>query len=145
MLLENGGLVEYHWDSQHGWIWVEHGLPDRNLTFVGAPGPSLWDSQLFLVGSDGQVYRRYMDQETWKWARHGFPYQVNASVEFQATSTSDEEYFAHNGMDTQKEAREDIQSINSSCDDKVRNNVTTTRRSNDLSQMQEKLLHHDQV
>ncbi|CAA6657004.1 unnamed protein product [Spirodela intermedia] len=119
MLLENGGLVEYHWDSQDGWSWVEHGLPNRNLTLVGAPGPSLWDSQLFLVGSDGQVFRRYMDQMTWKWASHGFPYQANASIEFQVTTTGDEKYFAHNGMDMQKEDRKDIQSIDSSCDDKV--------------------------
>lgn len=77
MLSENGGLVEYHWNSVDGWNWVEHGTPCSDVTLVGAPGPCFTGNQLFLIGSDGKVYLRYKDQMTWKWKNFGFPYMEN--------------------------------------------------------------------
>ncbi|KAK6925580.1 hypothetical protein RJ641_007299 [Dillenia turbinata] len=74
MVSENGGLVEYHWNSLYGWNWVEHGTPYGTVTLVGSPGPCFEGNQLLLIGSDGKVYLRYLDQETWKWKNFGFPY-----------------------------------------------------------------------
>lgn len=73
MLSEDGGLVEYRWNAVEGWSWVEHGTPDAGVTLVGSPGPCFPDSQLFLIGSDGTVYMRYMDQTMWKWENLGYP------------------------------------------------------------------------
>ncbi|KAJ0084157.1 hypothetical protein Patl1_29541 [Pistacia atlantica] len=73
MLSQDGGLVEYHWNSWDGWNWVEHGTPDKDVTLVGAPGPCFEGNQLFLIGSDGKVYLRYMAQMTWRWKNCGFP------------------------------------------------------------------------
>lgn len=73
MVSEHGGLVEYHFSPQHGWEWVEHGTPHRDVTLVGAPGPCFDGSQLFVVGSDGHVYRRHMEGRTWRWTSHGHP------------------------------------------------------------------------
>lgn len=77
MLSEDGGLVEYHWNSLDGWNWVEHGAPNKGVMLVGSPGPSFEGKILFLIGSDGNVYQRYMDQTTWKWKNCGFPYVEN--------------------------------------------------------------------
>ena len=77
MLSEDGGLVEYHWNSLDGWNWVEHGAPNKGVTLVGSPGPPFEDKILFLIGSDGNVYLRYMDQMTWKWKNCSFPYVGN--------------------------------------------------------------------
>ncbi|GFQ01233.1 hypothetical protein PHJA_002267200 [Phtheirospermum japonicum] len=74
MLSEDGGLVEYKWSSADGWNWIEHGQPGTNVTLVGAPGPCFRGTELFLIGSDGNVYRRYLDQGEWKWEDCGFPY-----------------------------------------------------------------------
>ncbi|CAI9106276.1 OLC1v1005397C1 [Oldenlandia corymbosa var. corymbosa] len=73
MVLENGRLVEYHWDTVDGWHWVEHGTPGGNVTLVGSPGPCFEGGHLFLIGSDGNVYLRYLDLELWKWNNYGFP------------------------------------------------------------------------
>ncbi|XP_054820016.1 uncharacterized protein LOC129319007 isoform X2 [Prosopis cineraria] len=74
MLSREGGLVEYHWNSWHGWNWVEHGTPYKDVTLVGSPGPCFDGNQLFLIGSDGKVYLRYKDKtNTWKWKDFGFP------------------------------------------------------------------------
>lgn len=73
MVAEDGGLVEYQWRNFDAWNWVEHGTPHKGITFVGAPGPCLEYNQLFFIGSDGEVYLRYMDQRTWKWKSFGFP------------------------------------------------------------------------
>ncbi|XP_074579716.1 uncharacterized protein LOC141836182 isoform X2 [Curcuma longa] len=81
MISEAGGLVEYHWDSLDGWVWVEHGIPYRDVLLVGAPGPCFDGTQLFLIGSDGQVYRRHSDQKTWKWTCHGYPYHEHSVSE----------------------------------------------------------------
>ncbi|KAL5719933.1 hypothetical protein ACHQM5_012655 [Ranunculus cassubicifolius] len=73
MVGEDGGLVEYQWRNLDGWSWIEHGIPYKGITFVGGPGPCLEFDQLFLIGSDGEVYLRYMDQMAWKWKSYGFP------------------------------------------------------------------------
>ncbi|XP_020230003.1 uncharacterized protein LOC109810841 isoform X2 [Cajanus cajan] len=81
MLSREGGLVEYQWSSLYGWNWVEHGTPNRGVTLVGSPGPGFEGNQLFLIGSDGKVYLRYMDKKAWKWKDCGFPYVGNNLVE----------------------------------------------------------------
>lgn len=77
MLSEDGGLVEYQWSPMEGWNWIEHGSPRTNVTLVGAPGPCFGGSQLFLIGSDGSTYLRYLDRGEWKWRNCGFPYDGN--------------------------------------------------------------------
>uniref|UniRef100_A0A2P2JD22 Uncharacterized protein LOC105648304 n=1 Tax=Rhizophora mucronata TaxID=61149 RepID=A0A2P2JD22_RHIMU len=73
MLSEDGGLVEYQWNTGDGWNWVEHGRPNKGVTLITPPSPCFEGNQLFLVGSDGKVYMRYLDQGTWKWKNCGFP------------------------------------------------------------------------
>ncbi|XP_020597698.1 uncharacterized protein LOC110037398 [Phalaenopsis equestris] len=80
MILENGGLVEYHWSSTYGWEWVEHGTPDRGVRLVGALGPCLGDTELFVIGSNGCVYRRHLDERTWKWTNYGYPQLEDPTV-----------------------------------------------------------------
>ncbi|CAN0901812.1 hypothetical protein LINGRAHAP2_LOCUS21618 [Linum grandiflorum] len=74
MLSEDGGLVEYHWKSGEGWNWIEHGTPNKGVSFTTSPSPCFERNLLFLVGTDGKVYVRYMDEMTWKWRSCGFPY-----------------------------------------------------------------------
>uniref|UniRef100_A0A7N0RHG9 Uncharacterized protein n=1 Tax=Kalanchoe fedtschenkoi TaxID=63787 RepID=A0A7N0RHG9_KALFE len=77
IISEDGGLVEYHWNSMEGWNWIEHGKPGKSVTLVSSPGPCFEGSQLFLIGSDGKVYLRYLTtQSTWKWKHCGFPYRT---------------------------------------------------------------------
>lgn len=84
MISREGGLVEYHWNSWDGWNWVEHGTPYKGVTLVGSPGPCFAGNQLFLIGSDGKVYLRYMDKEnTWKWKDCGFPSLKNKMLQEQ--------------------------------------------------------------
>ncbi|KAK1292609.1 hypothetical protein QJS10_CPB17g01598 [Acorus calamus] len=73
MVSETGRLIEYHWNPSDGWNWVEHGTPHKDMTLVGAPGPCIGGDHLFLIGSDGEVYTRYLDQRAWKWQSYGFP------------------------------------------------------------------------
>lgn len=80
MVSEHGGLVEYHFSPQDGWEWVEHGTPHRDVTLVGAPGPCFDGAQLFVVGSDGHVYRRHLDKRTWGWTSHGHPSEPSAAA-----------------------------------------------------------------
>lgn len=89
MLSEVGGLVEYHWNAMDGWNWVEHGTPHKGVTLVGSPGPAFEGNQLFLIGSDGNVYLRYMDQTTWKWKNSGFPNLENLNVDYQRKEEGD--------------------------------------------------------
>lgn len=81
MLSVDGGLVEYHWNAFEGWNWVEHGSPHRVVTLVGSPGPSFEGNQLFLIGSNGNVYLRYMEEMTWRWKNCGFPFLGKLIVE----------------------------------------------------------------
>ncbi|KAG5238389.1 Magnesium-chelatase [Salix suchowensis] len=74
MLSEDGGLVEYHWNTCNGWNWVEHGTPNKGVSLITSPSPCFEGNQLLLVGSDGKVYVRYMDKMTWRWKNCGFPY-----------------------------------------------------------------------
>ncbi|KAF7827288.1 uncharacterized protein G2W53_018452 [Senna tora] len=82
LLSREGGLVEYHWNTWYGWNWVEHGTPYKGVTLVGSPGPCFeGNNQLFLIGSDGKVYLRYMDREkTWKWKDCGFPFMESTKT-----------------------------------------------------------------
>ncbi|KAK4784841.1 hypothetical protein SAY86_019209 [Trapa natans] len=73
MLSEDGRLVEYRWNAAEEWNWVEHGTPDKGVALVGSPGPCFPGGQLFLIGSDGAAYLRYMDQAMWKWEDLGYP------------------------------------------------------------------------
>ncbi|PQM35795.1 hypothetical protein Pyn_13721 [Prunus yedoensis var. nudiflora] len=57
MLSVDGGLVEYHWNTFDGWNWVEHGSPDKVVTFVGSPGPSFED----FAASSKKDYERVND------------------------------------------------------------------------------------
>ncbi|XP_045825389.1 uncharacterized protein LOC123917657 isoform X2 [Trifolium pratense] len=73
MLSEDGGLVEYNWNTWNEWNWIEHGTPYKGVTLIGSPGPSFEGNQLLLIGSDGKVYLRYMEKNAWKWKDCGFP------------------------------------------------------------------------
>ncbi|CAI0450181.1 unnamed protein product [Linum tenue] len=75
MVSDEGGLVEYHWNVGDGWSWIEHGTPHKGVAFATSPSPCFHGGQLLLVGSDGKVYVRYVDElMTWRWRNCGFPY-----------------------------------------------------------------------
>ncbi|XP_058078249.1 uncharacterized protein LOC131226656 isoform X2 [Magnolia sinica] len=90
MLSEDGGLIEYHWSALDGWNWVEHGTPYKNVNLVGAPGPCFEGSQLFLIGSDGSVYLRYLDERLWQWKSYGFPYEENITGDVDNSQSSND-------------------------------------------------------
>ncbi|GLJ51702.1 hypothetical protein SUGI_1098840 [Cryptomeria japonica] len=73
MRSEDGGLVEFHWHTRDGWKWIVHGIPEKDVTLSTAPGPSFDGNQLFVIGTNGEVYNRYIDDSTWKWRKFGFP------------------------------------------------------------------------
>lgn len=116
MVSEAGGLVEYHWNSLDGWMWIEHGTPNEGVTIVGAPGPSFEDHQLFLVGSDGKVHLRYFDLGDWKWRNFGFPNLESRSVEQER-----EEKLKHQRENCLNDNAEKAKArkMNKSCDPKV--------------------------
>ncbi|KAK4778706.1 hypothetical protein SAY86_006234 [Trapa natans] len=60
------------WNVAEEWSWVEHGMPDKGVALVSSPGPCFSSGQLFLIGSDGVAYLRYMDQAMWKWEDLGY-------------------------------------------------------------------------
>ncbi|KAH0715014.1 hypothetical protein KY284_007919 [Solanum tuberosum] len=72
MLSADGGLVEYNWNLSNGWNWIEHRTPDPSVILVGSPGPCFTGAHLFLIGSDGKVYLRFLDDGAWKWRSCGF-------------------------------------------------------------------------
>ncbi|XP_024160109.1 uncharacterized protein LOC112167331 isoform X2 [Rosa chinensis] len=113
MLSVDGGLVEYHWNAMDGWNWVEHGTPHKVVTLVGSPGPSLERNQLFLIGSNGHVYLRYMDQMTWRWKNCGFPSLGNtfAEDERQEEGNNKKEKFCTN-EDLAASSRKDSEKAN---------------------------------
>lgn len=117
MLSEDGGLVEYQWNALDGWYWVEHGTPHRSVTLVGSPGPCYKGNQLFLIGSDGNVYLRYLDQTTWKWKNCGFPYVGQMQVEEKLGNEG-----VCNGEDFAagfEKSEEEMNDFNTNCDSKV--------------------------
>ncbi|KAI7982801.1 hypothetical protein LOK49_LG15G02183 [Camellia lanceoleosa] len=119
LLSEDGGLVEYHWNGLDGWNWVEHGTPHRSVTLVGSPGPCFQGNQLFLIGSDGNVYLRYLDQTTWKWKNCGFPYMESTAVEDQRP-VGNEETCVNEDFATSFEKNDNNQNtFNGNCDSKV--------------------------
>ncbi|KAG0483985.1 hypothetical protein HPP92_012069 [Vanilla planifolia] len=72
MVSENGGLVEYHWNTMYGWEWVEHGTPAMGIILVGDSGPCLGQ---FRVVCDWVkwlcLYRRQLYERTWRWTNYG--------------------------------------------------------------------------
>ncbi|KAH9295138.1 hypothetical protein KI387_038726, partial [Taxus chinensis] len=73
MRSEDGGLVEFQWHTRDGWKWIVHGIPIKDVTLSTAPGPSFDGNQLFVIGTNGEVYNRYIDDSTWRWRGFGFP------------------------------------------------------------------------
>lgn len=124
MISETGGLVEYHWNSLDGWHWVEHGAPTTNVMLVGSPGPCFGDNQLLLIGTDGNVYLRYIDEKgTWKWNNFGFPNIGNKIDEGERMSLNqqrDEEICFNKDFEAAiHKIDEDMQAIHKNCDPKV--------------------------
>lgn len=118
MLSADGGLVEYNWNPSHGWNWIEHGTPDPSVILVGSPGPCFRGAHLFLVGSDGKVYLRLLDNGTWKWKGCGFPYMANQkhvsdNHDHKETCTYDDL------ADRLEKIEENLQALNENCDSKV--------------------------
>ncbi|GAB2277041.1 hypothetical protein Dimus_011750 [Dionaea muscipula] len=91
MTSEDGGLVEYHWNRLDGWTWVEHGTPHEEVSFAGSPGPSFEGNQIFLIGSDGNIYLRYYDSVEWKWRNYGYPCTECMPIEQQRHMRSNNE------------------------------------------------------
>ncbi|KAL3752153.1 hypothetical protein ACJRO7_012902 [Eucalyptus globulus] len=83
ILSRDGGLVEYQWSTADGWNWVEHGTPHKAVTLVSPPGPCFESNQLFVIGSDGEVYLRYTEERARKWKSFGHPYIGNTASEDQ--------------------------------------------------------------
>nr|XP_016515175.1 PREDICTED: uncharacterized protein LOC107831891 [Nicotiana tabacum] len=124
MLSEDGGLVEYQWNPlSNGWNWIEHGTPDPSVILVGSPGPCFKGAHLFLIGSDGKVYLRFLDNGTWKWRGCGFPYMKN-KVEENEEHVSDphdcKETCTYDDLAARLEKTEEkLQALNKNCDSKV--------------------------
>ncbi|CAM6104128.1 unnamed protein product [Calypogeia fissa] len=70
---EDGGLIEFHWDTYEGWKWTDHGFPEPGVTLATAPGPNISNKRLFVVGSDGRLFSRFWDEARWAWFDHGHP------------------------------------------------------------------------
>ena len=119
MLSEDGGLVEYHWNSLDGWNWVEHGAPHKGVILIGSPGPSFEGKQLFVIGSDGKVYLRYMDQTTWKWKNCGFPYMGNLDEQRQVQHNWKQDFCVDDDFSTNLEEAEHVDDLSSNCNPKV--------------------------
>ncbi|KAI3461131.1 hypothetical protein Pfo_017794 [Paulownia fortunei] len=123
MLSEDGGLVEYQWSSTDGWNWIEHGPPHTNVTLIGAPGPCFGGTELFLIGSDGNVYLRYLDQGEWKWRDCGFPcaaYKVDDNErQVEEKAGNDEICIDKEFADSFEKIEEKYCNIDKNCDPKV--------------------------
>lgn len=127
MLSEDGGLVEYHWNTWDGWNWVEHGTPDKGVALVSAPGPCFDGNELFLIGSDGNVYLRYMDQMTWRWKNCGFPNigkeNIDDPRQDRAGDTSEEVCIDKDFSTSLEKDAEDLNDFTIHCDPKVSTNL----------------------
>lgn len=123
MLSEDGGLVEYQWTWTDGWNWIEHGPPHTNVNLVGAPGPCFGGTQLFLIGSDGNVYIRYLDQGEWKWRDSGFPFvphQVDDSGRQVEANTGNNECVDKDFAASFENNQDKFHDMDKYCDPKVR-------------------------
>ncbi|XP_060216062.1 uncharacterized protein LOC132643611 isoform X2 [Lycium barbarum] len=118
MLSENGGLVEYNWNPSNGWNWIEHGTPEPSVILVGSPGPCFKGAHLFLVGSDGEVYLRFLDNGTWKWRCCGFPYMENKVKENEEHDHKETCTYEDLAARLEK-IEENLQALNKNCDSKV--------------------------
>ncbi|XP_059308535.1 uncharacterized protein LOC132059770 isoform X2 [Lycium ferocissimum] len=118
MLSENGGLVEYNWNPSNGWNWIEHGTPEPSVVLVGSPGPCFKGAHLFLVGSDGEVYLRFLDNGTWKWRCCGFPYMENKVKENEEHDHKETCTYEDLAARLEK-IEENLQALNKNCDSKV--------------------------
>ncbi|XP_050369667.1 uncharacterized protein LOC126787803 isoform X2 [Argentina anserina] len=123
MLSVDGGLVEYHWNPMDGWSWVEHGTPHKVVTLVGSPGPSLEGNQLFLIGSNGNVYLRYMDQMTWKWKNCGFPkmgYSIAEDGRQKERNNKEQKFCTNEDLAaTSRKDSENVNHLSSDCNPEV--------------------------
>ncbi|KAF4387287.1 hypothetical protein F8388_016696 [Cannabis sativa] len=122
MLSEDGGLVEYHWNSLDGWNWVEHGAPHKGVTLVGSPGPSFEGNQLFLISSDGNVYLRYVDQTAWKWKNCGFPYIKNMNDDHRQEKVRHkwkQDFCVDEDFSTNYKESEHVDDLSGNCDPKI--------------------------
>ncbi|KAM3303525.1 putative protein isoform X1 [Capsicum chacoense] len=123
MLSADGGLVEYNWNPSNGWNWIEHGTPDPSVILVGSPGPCFAGAHLFLVGSDGKVYLRFLDNGTWKWRGCGFPYmenKVKGNEEHVSDNHDDKESCTSDFVAARLgKIEENLQALNKNCDSKV--------------------------
>ncbi|CAN4119852.1 unnamed protein product [Withania somnifera] len=123
MLSVDGGLVEYNWNPSKGWNWIEHGTPDPSVILVGSPGPCFTGAHLFLVGSDGKVYLRFLDNGTWNWRGYGFPYmenKVKENEEHVPDNHDHKEICTYDDLASHLEKiEENLQALNKNCDSKV--------------------------
>ncbi|XP_012090038.1 uncharacterized protein LOC105648304 [Jatropha curcas] len=120
MLSEEGGLVEYQWNTGEGWNWIEHGTPDKGVSLITSPSPCFEGNQIFLVGSDGKVYIRYMDQMTWKWKNCGYPYLRKKGRRQVAVVDANEEVCIDKEMSASLEKdAENLNDLDSNCNPKV--------------------------
>lgn len=115
MLSEDGRLVEYQWSPTDGWNWIEHGTPHTSVALVGAPGPCFGGTQLFLVGSNGNVYLRFLDQDEWKWRHCGFPFVANKDED----KTGNGECVDRDFADTFHDVEDKFHAVDKHCDPKV--------------------------
>lgn len=126
MISDEGGLIEYNWNTFDGWNWVEHGTPDIHVTLVGSPGPCFGGNQLFLIGSDGKVYLRYMDQMIWRWKNCGFPYNHKMKDEItrqiEEGDTKEEICTDEDFATSSKKNADKFQDLNKNCNPKVSTN-----------------------
>ncbi|KAK1402777.1 Magnesium-chelatase subunit H [Heracleum sosnowskyi] len=118
ILSEDGKLIEYHWSSTDGWNWIEHGTPGISVVLVGSPGPSFLGNQLFLVGSDGRVYLRYLesDQSMWKWKDYSFPYITGQTIK---KSGKEDPNINEDFSRSSQKIKEDLHGVNRNCDPKI--------------------------
>lgn len=120
MLSEEGGLVEYQWNTGEGWNWVEHGTPNKGVTLITSPSPCFEDKLLFLIGSNGKVYMRYRDQMTWRWKNCGFPYVRKKHKKQEMEEDENEEVCIDKEISASLEKdAENFSDLNRNCDPKV--------------------------
>lgn len=119
MFSEDGGLIEYHYNSFDGWEWIEHGTPSPDVTFVGAPGPSFDSTQLFLIGSDGNVYLRYLEERVWKWKNYFSPFSFSMDMERQHERGKSDLNKLGCSYQPLHQSAQNLISQNEICDDKV--------------------------